>query len=94
MENSSRKNYKIATALSYKQGDNAPIVVAKGKGFIAEKIIKTAQENNVPIHTDANCARLLNFVEVDQEIPAELYEVVAKILIFIDSIDKEYKKTI
>lgn len=87
-----KSNRKIATALTYKKGDNAPVVVASGKGVVAEQIIRVAKENKVPVHTDPDCARLLSLVEIDSEIPEELYGVVAKILVFVSDIDKKYQQ--
>ena len=90
MMNKGRK-FKIATALKYRMGDNAPIVVASGKGIIADRIIETAKKNKVHIHIDPDCASLLSLVEVGGEIPQELYEIVAKVLAFVNSIDKKFK---
>ena len=79
---------KKAAALSYKKGDAAPIITALGKGKIAERIISTAQKNNIPLFKDdALIDTLLNF-ELGSEIPPELYEIVAEILAFICHLDK------
>lgn len=83
------KNYKLAAALRYSISDNAPIVVAKGKRYLAKKIIEQAKLNNIPIKIDVECAKQLIGIELEHEIPAELYEVVAKILIFVNIIDKK-----
>ena len=61
----------------------APRVVAKGKGEIAKKIRETAQEHNIPIHRDDGLVELLAEVELDREIPPELYASVAEILAWI-----------
>lgn len=59
-----------AAALKYDQEKNqAPTLVAKGKGDIAKNIIKLAQENNIPIKKDADLVELLSKLEIDQEIP-------------------------
>ena len=79
---------KKAAALSYEKGDAAPKITALGKGEIAERIINTAEKNNVPLFKDDNIVNtLLNF-ELGSEIPPELYEIVAEILVFICHIDK------
>ncbi|BBO66823.1 flagellar biosynthetic protein FlhB [Desulfosarcina alkanivorans] len=75
---------KRAAALKYDQaGKMAPRVVAKGKGRIAEQIIQVARENNVPLHEDPNLANVLEAMELESEIPAELYRAVAEVLVFI-----------
>lgn len=79
---------KQAIALSYDPGDDAPKVVASGRGILAEKIIEKAQEFDVPIHRDDKLADTLSRLEIGEMIPPELYEVVAEILIFVDSMDK------
>ena len=61
----------------------APRIVAKGKGHIAEQIVRIAQENDVPMHADANLVNVLEALELESEIPAELYRAVAEVLVFI-----------
>ncbi len=79
---------KQAIALSYDPNDDAPKVVASGRGILADKIIEKAQEFDVPIHKDDKLADTLSRLEIGEMIPPELYEVVAEILIFVDSMDK------
>lgn len=79
---------KQAIALSYDPSEDAPKVVASGRGILAEKIIEKAQEFDVPIHKDDKLADTLSRLEIGEMIPPELYEVVAEILIFVDSMDK------
>jgi flagellar biosynthesis protein len=79
---------KQAIALEYNPDEDAPKVVASGRGLIAEKIIEKAKENDVPIHRDDKLADTLSRLEIGEMIPPELYEVVAEILIFVDSMDK------
>ena len=79
---------KQAIALSYDPNDDAPKVVASGRGILAEKIIEKAQEFDVPIHKDDKLADTLSRLEIGEMIPPELYEVVAEILVFVDSMDK------
>ncbi len=74
------KNNKIrkAAALRYSpEKNNAPEVVAVGKGEIASKIIENAKENNVPVYEDESLANDLSKLKPGLEIPRELYEVVA-----------------
>lgn len=79
---------KQAIALEYNPEDDAPRVIASGRGLIAEKIIEKAKESDVPIHRDDKLADTLSRLEIGEMIPPELYEVVAEILIFVDSMDK------
>ena len=77
-----------AIALSYKSGDEAPKVVATGKGYVAEKILEKAKEAEVPIHKDEKVTDALSSLGIGEYIPKELYEVVAEILVFVGDIDK------
>lgn len=79
---------KQAIALEYDPSDEAPRVVASGRGILAEKIIEKAKEHDVPVHRDDKLADTLSRLEIGEMIPPELYEVVAEILIFVDSMDK------
>jgi flagellar biosynthesis protein len=76
-----RANAKQATALKY-DGENAPQVVAKGSGNLAEQIIEQAREHNVHIHNDPILAKVLAKLELGDEIPKQLYVAVAKIIAF------------
>jgi flagellar biosynthesis protein len=82
------KKPKQAIALEYDPSDEAPRVIASGRGLVAEKIIEKAKEADVPIHRDDKLADTLSRLEIGDMIPPELYEVVAEILIFVDSMDK------
>lgn len=79
---------KQAIALEYNPEEDAPRVVASGRGVLAERIIQKAQESNVPVHRDDKLADTLSRLDIGEMIPPELYEVVAEILIFVDSMDK------
>ncbi|MCM1189336.1 MAG: EscU/YscU/HrcU family type III secretion system export apparatus switch protein [bacterium] len=81
-----------AIALEYNPSEDAPRVIASGRGILAEKIIQKAKESDVPIHRDDKLADTLSRLEIGDMIPPELYEVVAEILIFVDSMDKLKKK--
>ncbi len=75
---------KKAAALRYSTNkESAPRVIAKGDGKSAENIIKIAQLHNLPIRKDEDLIELLSKVELDKEIPAELYKAVAEIFSFI-----------
>lgn len=79
---------KTAVALAYEPGDMAPKILATGKGHMAEKIMETAKENNVPFYKDNKLADTLSKLEIGEAIPPELYEVVAEILVFVDGMEK------
>jgi flagellar biosynthesis protein len=73
-----------AVALRYKRGeDDAPKIAAKGKGYLAEKILEIARAHKVPIREDKNLIQVLSRLELEQEIPPEVYRAVAEILSFI-----------
>lgn len=79
-----RQKQKTAVALSYDPAKAAaPQIVAKGKGLFAEKIIAIARENGVEIHPDSKLADTLFSLDIEREIPAELYDSVAAVLAFI-----------
>lgn len=74
---------RIAVALKYDFGDGAPIVAAKGKGEVAEKIIATAEEHNIAIEENPILAEALSKVDLDTEIPVPLYKAVAEVIGFV-----------
>ena len=79
-----RKKKAKAVALKYEtEKDSAPRVVAKGRDLIAEKIIETARDHNVPLYEDKNLVQVLEALDLDTEIPPELYSAVAEVLAFI-----------
>jgi len=80
---------KEAIALKYdKEKNTAPLVTAKGKNDTAQKIIQIARENGVPIKKDEDLVQLLSKVELDSEVPPEMYKAVAEIFSFIYNITK------
>lgn len=80
---------RIATALSFDpENDSAPTIKAVGQGHMAKRIIETAKENDIPVVKDDMLAESLAALNIGQSIPPELYEVVARLLIFISKIDK------
>lgn len=87
-----KKKVKQAIALEYDPSEEAPRVIASGRGILAERIIEKAKESQVPVHRDDKLADTLSRLEIGEMIPPELYEVVAEILIFVDSMDKLKKK--
>ena len=82
------KEKKTAVALEYTPGEQAPKVIASGRGYLADKIIDVAKEENVPIHKDEKLARSLSVLDIGEYIPQELYSIVAEVLVFVDDMDK------
>ena len=85
------QNPKRAAAISYDPAEHeAPVLSAFGEGHVAEKIIAVAKESGVPVLPDPSLTALLSKISVGDEIPEELYEAVAKVLIFVSEVDKSY----
>ena len=82
------ENKKLAIALEYNAGEEAPTIIASGQGILAEKIIDKAAEADVPLYEDSKLAKTLSKLEVGEMIPPELYGVVAEILVFVDKMDR------
>lgn len=79
-----------AVALQYdKSSSTAPKVVAKGEGVTAKKIIELATQNEIPIQKDEDLVELLSKVELDREIPAEMYKAVAEVFGFLYKMTKK-----
>ncbi len=82
------KKVKQAIALEYNPNEDAPKVIATGRGAVAERMIEKAKDYRVPVHRDDKLADTLSRLEIGDMIPPELYEVVAEILVFVDAMDK------
>ncbi|MCR5176466.1 MAG: EscU/YscU/HrcU family type III secretion system export apparatus switch protein [Anaerovibrio sp.] len=83
---------KKAVALKYDMEKNlAPKVVAKGKGHVAENILDAARKGKVPVYQNKSLVNMLMALELDKEIPAELYTTVAEILAYVYRIDQRRK---
>ncbi len=75
---------KKTVAVRYERGkDNAPKVTAKGQGELAEKILELARKNGIPIREDKALLDALYVMEINEEIPEELYQAVAEVLAFV-----------
>jgi flagellar biosynthesis protein len=75
---------KKAIALEYKPGDDhAPRVTAKGTGRLAERIIEMARKHGIPVKDDPDLVEVLSRLDLHDEIPPELYVVVAELLAFV-----------
>ncbi len=76
-----KKSIKTVVALEYNpESDEAPRVIATGRGEIAHRILEIAQANQIPIREDPILAQALSLVDLEEEIPPELYAVVAEVL--------------
>ena len=85
---------KSVVSLKYKKGnDYAPKITAKGKGWVAEKIIKMAHENNIPIREDRDLLNLLSEIDVGQEVPESLYKVVAELLAWVYQLNQNFQQS-
>lgn len=85
-----RKPIKKAVALTYdKQKDDAPKVTAKGKGPVAEKIIEIARQHDIPVKDDPDLIEILSTLDIDEEIPPEIYVAVAELLAFVYSMNSK-----
>lgn len=79
-----------AVALRYDMArDRAPRVVAKGRGAVAERIMALAREANVPLRNDPDLALLLEALDLEAEIPPQLYRAVAEVLAFVYRLNQE-----
>ncbi|VTU22542.1 Flagellar biosynthetic protein FlhB [Variovorax sp. PBL-H6] len=77
-----------AVALSYLDKKQAPIVVAKGYGVAAESIMREARENGLYVHASPELIRLLMQVDLDRQIPPELYLAVAEVMAWIHGLER------
>ena len=78
-----------AAVLKYDPKDVAPKVVAKGAGYVAEKILEKGKAEQIPVYRDPKLADELTKMDLGESIPPELYEVVAQVLLFISDLDKQ-----
>ena len=89
MSKEESKNRK-AVALKY-NFESAPKVIAKGEGIVADKIIEIAEEHGVSLYQDSELVKLLSRIEIDEEIPSNLYQAVAVVLSFVFQLNGKNK---
>ncbi|MDQ0270246.1 EscU/YscU/HrcU family type III secretion system export apparatus switch protein [Cytobacillus purgationiresistens] len=77
-----------AVALTYEPFKPSPRVAAKGKGLVADQIVEKAKEHGIPIQEDASLVELLGNLDLNENIPEELYQAVAEVFAFIYKIDQ------
>ena len=81
---------KKAAAIKYNPAsESAPKVVAKGKGYVAEAILKRGKEADIPVYQDAKLVEQLEHLAIGTEIPTYLYDLVAQVLVFIAKMDQK-----
>lgn len=95
MNNQEEKPRKEAIALTYdKYAQDAPRIIAKGKGVIADNILNRAKENNIPIQEDPSLVELLGKLNINEQIPEELYQAVAEIFVCVYRADQTAGKKV
>lgn len=86
------KNTKEVAAIRYSPDkDDVPVVTAAGRGHVAEKILEAAREHDIPIVPDPSLAHILSGIGIGDEIPEELYAIVAQVLVFVCEMDASYR---
>jgi len=84
---------RTAVAVRYDvEKDKAPLILASGRGAIADEILRVAEDNKIPLFENRDLANMLAKLEVDTEIPAQLYVLVAEVLFFVYKLDKMAEK--
>ena len=79
----------LAIALAYAPGDTAPRIVAKGRGLIADEIIRRAHQHGVFVHESPELVTLLMHSNLDDRIPAQLYVAIAELLAWIYRLERK-----
>lgn len=84
---------KMAAAIRYDADkSDAPRLTAKGSGQVAEKIIELARRHDIPVREDRVLVQILSKLDIDRQIPPELYRAVAEILAFVYSANEQYRE--
>ena len=95
MSDEKEKRITRAAAISYDPAENdVPILSAFGEGYVAQKIVAVARESGVPILPDPSLTSMLSKISVGDEISQDMYEAVAKVLVFVSEIDRSYGEKI
>jgi len=87
-----KRSVQKAAALEY-TGENAPTIIAKGSGQVAEDIIHIAKEYNIYLHEDPLLVEVLSQLELNQEIPPQLYIAIAQIIAFAYILQGKHPKS-
>lgn len=84
---------RTAIAVRYDvEKDKAPLILASGRGAVADEILRIADENKIPLYENRELANMLAKLEIDTEIPSQLYVLVAEVLFFVYKLDKMAEK--
>ena len=84
---STKGTARKAVALKYGANDAAPVVVASGMGYMAEKIVEVAADEGVPIYEDNSLATVLTQLQLGQEIPESLYQAIVELYVYFLKFD-------
>ncbi len=87
-----KNNKNKAVALKYSKDDISPKVIAKGQGVVAKNILQKAIDENITIYEDKDLVDKLIGLDIDEQIPEELYEVVAEIIFYVYSLDSKKER--
>ena len=83
---------KKAVALQYGPGDPAPVIVASGMGYMAEKIVEVASGSGVPVYEDNSLASVLAQLQLGRPVPEELYQAIVEIYVYFLRFDPKTGK--
>ncbi len=84
-------NGPSAAVLKYNEGA-APTVIAQGSGYVAEKMIEAAQQNDIPLQKDSTLMEMLLQVDLGSSVPPQLYTVIAEVFLLIEKIESSYQE--
>ncbi|MBN1547903.1 MAG: EscU/YscU/HrcU family type III secretion system export apparatus switch protein [Syntrophaceae bacterium] len=85
-----KKKRNVAAAIKYDpEKDLAPRLTAKGRGYVADRIIELAKKHDIPIKSDPGLVEILSHLDIDDQIPIEIYRAVAEILAFVYSLNHD-----
>jgi len=84
-------NRRAAAAIGYNPDrDAAPRLLARGKGELADRIIALAREHNIPIKEDGDLIAVLAQLDLNREIPPELYRTIAELLVWVYRVNRKW----
>ena len=88
MADKGKRIIKKAAAISYNPGEEAPKIIAKGKGMVADNILERAKIHDIPVYKDEVLVDTLTKFDIGDYIPEELYQIVAEVLVYVTKVDK------
>ena len=92
-EDKKQQSRRTAVAVRYDvEMDKAPLILASGRGAVADEILRIAEDNKIPLYENKELATMLSRLEIDTEIPQQLYVLVAEILFFVYKLDRMSEK--